>query len=424
MYSSDPVAFQWHLYTEGWGRSAPNRYDFSAVNQFAAPWMGNMPGWRAAGFWQYENDALDELGKRIFTGQFSTLEERNTLYEQATQMALDDSVRIWVATVTNSFPASNQLEGVTQDLVAGPRSPWTLREASVPGSSELTVGHLWVWTERTTWNPVGGFGDVYSVDIWRNLSDPPLWNHPFTGIPIPFRATYEVETAGPTGALDVHPDTVVLDPQSDTWTRVGSGVTATSKVTFDYSKYFQSKWHHGQPITMADVMYSIYQGFDIAYDDEKSRIEFAMAVTARPFLETYKGFRVLDENRLEVYVDFWHFEENNIASYASPAGSVHAVGGPVGDGRPWSSTGGRRRSATPPRRASRCRGSALLCHATPGSCATRSGSSRRGMSFPRASSPWAAKRWPAPRRRRPGTRPCWTGSTSTSCWSSATGRSC
>ncbi len=320
VYSSDPVAFQWHLYTEGWGRSAPNRYDFSAVNQFAAPWMGNMPGWRAAGFWQYENDALDELGKRIFTGKFSTLEERNTLYQQATQMALDDSVRIWVATVTNSFPASNRLEGVTQDLVAGPRSPWTLREATVPGSNELTVGHLWVWTERTTWNPVGGFGDVYSVDIWRNLSDPPLWNHPFTGIPIPFRATYEVETAGPTGTLDVHPDTVVLDPQSDTWTRVGSGVKATSKVVFDYSKYFQSKWHHGQPITMADVIYSIYQGFDIAYDDEKSRIEFAMAVTARPFLETYKGFRVLDENRLEVYVDFWHFEENNIASYASPAG--------------------------------------------------------------------------------------------------------
>ena len=50
------------------------------------------------------------------------------------------------------------------------------------------MGHLWVWTERTTWNPVAGFGDVYGVDIWRNLTDPPLWNHPFTGVPGPFRA--------------------------------------------------------------------------------------------------------------------------------------------------------------------------------------------------------------------------------------------
>lgn len=90
-------------------------------------------------------------------------------------------------------------------------------------------------------------------------------------------------------------------------------------VTFDYSKYFISNWHHGRPITMADVIYSIYQSFDIAYDPEKSRVELALATTSRPFLDTFRGFRVLDENRLEVYVDFWHFEENYIASYANPS---------------------------------------------------------------------------------------------------------
>jgi peptide/nickel transport system substrate-binding protein len=71
---------------------------------------------------------------------------------------------------------------------------------------------------------------------------------------------------------------------------------------------------------MADVIYSIAQGFDIAYDPAKARIEVAIAVTARPFLETYKGFRILDDNRLEVYVNYWHFQEGFIASYASPAG--------------------------------------------------------------------------------------------------------
>ncbi len=319
VYSSNPISFQWHLYTEGWGRSAPDRYDFSTINQMAAPWMGNMPGWRASGFWQYENQELDDLGKRIFTGQFSSLEERNDLYQQVTQMALEESVRIWVATVINSFPAARELEGVTQDVVAGPRSPWTLREAQIPGKNELTVGHLWVWTFRTTWNPIGGMTDVYSVDIWRNLNDPTLWNHPFTGIPISFRAGFQVETAGPQGKLDVPADAVMLDSENDTWRPVGQGVQAVSKVTMDYSKYFQSTWHHGQPITMADVIYSIYQGFDIAYDQKKSSIETAMSVTSRPFLDTFRGFRVLDENRLEVYVDFWHFEENYIASYASPS---------------------------------------------------------------------------------------------------------
>jgi peptide/nickel transport system substrate-binding protein len=45
-----------------------------------------------------------------------------------------------------------------------------------------------------------------------------------------------------------------------------------------------------------------------------------MAVTGRPTLETFRGFRVLDEQRIEVYVDFWHFDDNYIASYATPSG--------------------------------------------------------------------------------------------------------
>ena len=319
VYSSNPQAFEWHLYTEGWGRSAPVRYDYSSINQFTAPWTGGMPGWREAGFWQYENEELDEIGQRIFTGEFRNEGERNELYQRATRIAVEDSVRVWVATVQNSFAANSALTGVTQDLVAGPKAPWTLREAEIPGQSELTVGHLWVWTERTTWNPVGGFGDVYSTDIWRNLNDPPLWNHPFSGVPQPVRASFDVETAGPSSTLAVPSDAVMLDPPTDTWKAVGAGTQAMSKVTFDYSKYFSAQWHHGIDITMADVIYSIYQGFDMAYDENKSKVERALAVTARPFLDTFRGFRVLDDNRLEVYVDFWHFEENYIASYASPS---------------------------------------------------------------------------------------------------------
>ena len=138
-------------------------------------------------------------------------------------------------------------------------------------------------------------------------------------MPQPVRAAFEVETAGPSGTLTVPTDAIMLDPPTDTWKSVGSGTQATSKVIFDYTKYFSADWHHGIDITMADVVYSIYQSFDIAYDDDKSKVERALAVTARPFLDTFKGFRVLDENRLEVYVDFWHFEENYIASYASPS---------------------------------------------------------------------------------------------------------
>jgi peptide/nickel transport system substrate-binding protein len=318
VYSTDPAAFEWHIYTEGWGRGAPERYDVGGVNSFIAPWLGNMPGWREEGFWQYENEELDELGQTLFQGQFDSLEERNEIYRTMTQAGLDESIRVWLVTVDNSFPAREELEGVTRDLVAGPRNPWALREAYVPGSDDVRVGHQWVWTERTTYNPVGGLGDVYSVDLWRNLSDPAIWNDPFTGIPQPFRASYEVETAGPEGTLEVPEDALIWDVESKSWAPVPAGTEAVSKVTFDYSKYTDSVWHHGQPITVADAVYSIAQAFDRAYDPEKARIETALAVTARPYLETFKGFRLTEDDQLEAYVDYWHFDEDHIASYANP----------------------------------------------------------------------------------------------------------
>ena len=320
VYGTDPQLFQWHLYTEGWGRGAAERYDYATINSMAAPWIGNMPGWQEVGFWQYESQRLDELGKKLFLGDFQSQEERNQLYQEMTRISVDESVRIWLATIVNSLPASDEVQGITQDITAGPKSIWTLREAYIPGNDTLKVGNLWVWTERSTWNPVGGFGDVYSNDIWQNVHDPPLWRDPFTGVPVPFRATYEVTTAGPGGKLDVPSDAFLWNAEQEAFVSVPAGTRATSKVTFDYSKYFQSNWHHGQPITMADVIYSIYQRFDMTFDEDKSRVEFALAVTSKPFLETIRGLRIVGDDKLEVYVDYWHFVEDYIAEYAGLSG--------------------------------------------------------------------------------------------------------
>ncbi|MBT3275031.1 MAG: hypothetical protein HN368_17885 [Spirochaetales bacterium] len=317
VYSTDPATFQWHIYTEGWGRSSLSRYDFATVNSMSAPWLGNMPGWQEIGFWQYMQDELDDLGKKLFRGEFRTEEERDTIYRRMTELSIDESVRIWLVTAVNSFPARADVEGISRDPVAGLRSMRTLREAYIPGKSELKVGHLWVWTERTTWNPIGGISDVYSADIWKYLHDSPLANHPFTGVPEPIRADFEIATSGPDRSITIPADAMLWNAERDEWQSAGGG-RAISKVTFDYSKYFDSKWHHGEPITMADVVYSIAQGYELAYDKNKSRIEVAIGITSRPFLETFRGYRVIDESRLEVYVDYWHFEKNLIAGYASP----------------------------------------------------------------------------------------------------------
>lgn len=325
VYTSNPTDFQWHLYTEGWGRGAPQRYDYSGINAYYAPWLGNMPGWREVGFWQYENEELDTLGRRLFQGDFADRAERDDLYRQMTALGLDESVRIWIATILNTYPVQPDVTGITQDVAAGPRGLWSLRAAYKEDSDTLTVGHLWVWTERSTWNPVGGIGDVYTSDIYRQLQDPAMWNHPFSGKPQPFRLHYEVETAGPGATLEVPADAMMWDAVSGSWKLVAADTTAVSKITYDYSKFFQAPFHHGPAISMADVLYGLAQGIDMSLNPEKALIETVMAVTARPYLETVKGYRVLDENRIEAYVDFWHFEEDYIAAYGIPSGA----------GTPW-----------------------------------------------------------------------------------------
>ncbi|MBI2184374.1 MAG: hypothetical protein HYU39_05380 [Thaumarchaeota archaeon] len=320
VYVTDPKLFEWHLYTEGWGKGSAEKYDYANINQMYAPWLGNMPGWLETGYWQYENVEADRIGKKIFTGGFKDANERDQLYKQLTSIGMDESVRLWVATVLSSFPVKSGVQGMTTDLATGPKSIWTLREAFIPGKTELTVGNLWVWTERTIWNPVGGFGDIYSVDIWKNLYDPPTFRHPFTGVPIPFRATYSVVTSGPNGKMPVPSDAFLWDSASKSWSSVSAGTQATSKVVFNYGKYLNSKWHNGQPITMADILYNIYQSFDMVYNPDKAKIEFATATVAKPYRDTFRGFRIVNDTSIEVYVDYWHFERDYIADYAQPVG--------------------------------------------------------------------------------------------------------
>ncbi|MEM4798967.1 MAG: ABC transporter substrate-binding protein, partial [Sulfolobales archaeon] len=80
VYDSNPTDFLWHIYTEGWGRTAITRYDSGSINQFCAPWYGSMPGWQTPGWWWFRDDVMDEIGMKIYFGQFTSKDERDSLY--------------------------------------------------------------------------------------------------------------------------------------------------------------------------------------------------------------------------------------------------------------------------------------------------------------------------------------------------------
>jgi len=325
IYGTDPAEFQWHIYTAGWGKSGIDRYDSGTISQFCASWYGYMPGWGDLSFWNFKDDVVDDLTMRIYQGNYTSKAERDELYRRATELCIQDAIRIWVVTRLDTWPARTDVKGVTLDIGAGLRGIWNLREMYVEGKNVLNVGHLWVWTSSSAWNWWGGFTDVYSVDFSRATYDPSVWNHPFNGEPMPFRTPYVVETKGPSGKLDVPTTAVIWDVNKKEWVNVPNGKQATSKVVFDLSKLIGAKFHNGITIGWADVIGYLAYLFDLVYDPKYSSLEPRISSSSKPWADTIKGFEFdFNNKRVTVYVDYWHFDENYIASWAS-----FSIGNPI-----------------------------------------------------------------------------------------------
>ncbi|MEM2923417.1 MAG: ABC transporter substrate-binding protein [Candidatus Nitrosocaldus sp.] len=313
VYGSDPKELRWHLYTEGWGRSAFTRYDTSLAAQMYAPWFANMPGFKNTAFWNYENKELDDLTERIFTGNYASKDERDSLLRKSVELGVKESVRIFIASTIDPYIVRKGVDGMVQDFGAGITGRFSLINAKTD-TGMMKVGMKQIY--QGSWNPVAGFRDWYATRISAAVTDPATFFHPYTGDVIPVRATWSVDTKGPDGKLDVPSDAIVWDAYSEQWKQVGDGVKAKSKVTFDL-KY--SKWHHGIMMDKNDILYAVYFLFEwgTKEGDDDPTYDPEYTATAETVVNTFKGIRFIDDDTVEVYVDYWHFDPNYIADYAS-----------------------------------------------------------------------------------------------------------
>jgi peptide/nickel transport system substrate-binding protein len=326
VYGTDPAEVEWGFYTEGFGLGASrwNTWEPGCWGGSADPdvgdWCTNMPGWGEADWWNYisPGNRIEILNTDIYYGRYDDIDDREEKIREVTDLMMQESVRIFGIRELTAYPARRDVEGLTQDMGQGLRGAvWTPREAYRNGDDKLTFGNLWVWTEETHWNLYGGFTDVYSVDIARSTYDPQLWRHPFTASAMPFRSDYDVTTEGPSGTLAVPSDAYVWDAEADVWTMVGSDVEATSKVVFDMSKYLGTMWQHGVEQSWADFLYYMASGWELADDAVKSARESEVSNGAQGFYSVIKGMKIVDDS-LEVYIDYYHFDVNEIAFFAMP----------------------------------------------------------------------------------------------------------
>lgn len=318
VYNADPSLLEWHVYTEGWGGSF-SKYDDSSLARYYAPWGGNMPGSGNPEFWNYEHVELDSITHAIYEGEYTDAENRTHMVQRAVVLGLQESVRLFLASQSDTLVAADDVNGIINHVASGISHSLTLTNAQTPSDSlRVGVKHL----TQSSWNPVAGFSDVYSGDVASPLGTPSAVSHPHSGDIIPHAVQRQAFTAGPDGTLEVPPDAVRWDVHEQQWMEVGENATAITMVTLNYTF---GNWHHGQATDINDILYQIYfiteWGTYTGDDDVTWDAEFTDPEI--PALEDLVGIRHIDDDTMEVYINYWVFDTDDLAS-----AGVHWTGTP------------------------------------------------------------------------------------------------
>ena len=336
VYGSDPQDLGWNIYTEAFGGTGGFvKYNPVIPSQMYAPYFGNMPGQQNPAFWNYENDTIDKITQRIQFLNFTSEKERNSLVRNATDLGVQEAVRIFIAQLVDPYVASSGLTGLVNDFGAGISSKFSLINARTQDpSNTLDIGVKQIY--QGAWNGVGGCSDQYCRDISSALSDPGTFRDPYTGEVITMRTPWlNITTKGPLEKLVVPNDSMNWDPISEQWTGPGKNNTAFTVVKYDN---LYSNWHNGIPMTPADLLYPQYFVFEWGKDtgdpaDLTNDPEYMAGV--EPGLPLIKGIRFINNQTVESYVDQWHFDDKELAGTAG-----------VWAGEPWEITAASERLVT------------------------------------------------------------------------------
>jgi peptide/nickel transport system substrate-binding protein len=345
VYGSDPQDLKWNVLAES---STPSfiKYDPFTVAGKYAPWDGNMPGEQNPSYWNYKNATLDAVTKKLALGNFTTENERNNLLKTAVKDGIQESVRVNIAHIISPYIATKNVKGLINDFGSGITSGFSLINSRL-GDNRTTIN---VGTKQIyvgAWNNIEGCADIYCSEIMNEIRDSPTTNHPYTGEVIPVRTPWtDIQTKGPLGKFTVPSDAIVWDPVKQNW-KNESGINATtafSKITYDL---LYSKWHNGVMMDKNDVLYNLYfasqWGTNTGPSDKK--VDSSYTPAQGPAIKQIKGIRFLSDNKVEVYINFWHFDKNEIAG--APTNTwVSSDSSAVWPGEPWEITAAEERLVT------------------------------------------------------------------------------
>jgi peptide/nickel transport system substrate-binding protein len=338
-----------HIYTGGWITTTVDRDQADNFEFFYTPRGLAVPLNQAF----TPSEEFDDLSERLAQSDFTTLEERRELFARALELAMQDSQRVWVQDSLAFSPYRAEI-AVTADLAGAISGSWlwalTLRKGDQEGGT-VTIALPSILTDP--WNPLDGSNWIFDTMLYRGTSDLGTISDPFTGLSWPQRierAEVTIKEGLPVGVthdwvelsfaetIEVPEDAWIdWDVAGQQWITIGEqhpeGLTANRKsvVYYPADLYDTVRWHDGSNFSIADVILSMILPFERG-NEESEIYDEATAPAFQSFLETFRGYRIVDEDPLtiEFYSDFYALDaELNVAAffphYLRGPGSWHAV---------------------------------------------------------------------------------------------------
>lgn len=344
----DPAEGRWHIYTGGWistviDRDQADNFDFFYTKRGLA-----RPLWQA-----YRPSAeFDRLSDRLGKRQFRTVAERNRLMARALELALRDSVRVWLVEGQAVWPWRAELELVS-DLAGGLSGsflwPYTIRFRGRAGGV-VRIGVRSILPEP--WNPIGGSNWIFDTTLYRATQDYPLLSNPHTGLPerqrverveltvrqgLPVTKSSDWVQLRFAPRIQVPPDAIIgWDSRAQRFITVGEkhpgGLEALVKSTiyFDRDLFRKVQWHDGNRLSLGDILLGWILTFERG-DESSPLFDRSYVPSFQSFVETFRGFRIVREDPLvaEIYSTSWTMD----AELMTGAGSFWPLYG-FGPG-PW-----------------------------------------------------------------------------------------
>ncbi|MEJ5240033.1 MAG: ABC transporter substrate-binding protein [Anaerolineales bacterium] len=321
---SDPAEGQWNLYTGGWITTAVSRDDGSNFAYFYTKLGSGSPLWQA----YTPSEEFFSVAEKLWNNDFKSMEERGELFQKAMELALKDSVRVWLVDQVSFSPARANVQ-LASDLAGGVSGsrlwPYTLRFTDKEGGEvRLAVNGIPV----DPWNPLNGSNWISDQMAVRATADPAAMPDPYTGLVWPqrFEKAEVVAKEGLPIAKTLDWVELKFEPEikvpADAWAdwdavnqkfitvgeKFPEGTTALVKTTVVYPKdLFQKvKWHDGSPLTLGDFIMGMILTFDPGKPESKIYDE-AAASNLESFLSHFKGVRIVstDPLTIETYDDYY-----------------------------------------------------------------------------------------------------------------------